>query len=117
MVETYTENARRVVFFFARYDASVRGSPCIEPEHLLLGLLREDKPLTNRFFRSQERLESIRLQIEQRRPASERIATSADLPMSEGCRRALAYSAEEADRLSHRLVATEHLINAGLNAR
>lgn len=43
MFERYTEKARRVIFF-ARYEASQFGSPFIETEHLLLGLLREDKP-------------------------------------------------------------------------
>lgn len=49
MFERYTEKARRVIFF-GRYEASQFGSPCIEAEHLLLGLLREDKALTNRFL-------------------------------------------------------------------
>ncbi len=40
--ERYTEKARRVIFF-ARYEASQFGSPCIETEHLLLGIMREDK--------------------------------------------------------------------------
>src|SRR6266566_4293847 len=40
--ERYTEKARRVIFF-ARYEASQYGSPYIETEHLLLGLLREEK--------------------------------------------------------------------------
>jgi hypothetical protein len=48
MFERYTEKARRVIFF-ARYEASQFGSPDIETEHLVLGLLREDKALTNRF--------------------------------------------------------------------
>jgi len=43
MFERYTEKARRVIFF-ARYEASQFGSPYIETEHLLLGLLREDNP-------------------------------------------------------------------------
>src|ERR671939_2133810 len=42
MFERYTEKARRVIFF-ARDEASQFGSPCIETEHLLLGLLREEK--------------------------------------------------------------------------
>ena len=41
MFERYTEKARRVIFY-ARYEASMFGSPYIETEHLLLGLLRED---------------------------------------------------------------------------
>src|SRR6202167_4294064 len=42
MFERYTEKARRVIFF-ARYEASQFGSPYIGTEHLLLGLLREEK--------------------------------------------------------------------------
>ena len=53
MFERYTEKARRVIFF-ARYEASQFGSPYIETEHLLLGLLREDKALTNRFLALEE---------------------------------------------------------------
>lgn len=63
MFERYTEKARRVIFF-ARYEASQYGSPCIETEHLLLGLLREDKALTHRFLRSYGAAESIRRQID-----------------------------------------------------
>ncbi len=58
MFERYTEKARRVIFF-ARYEASQFGSPYIETEHLLLGLLREDKALTNRFLRSHASVEYI----------------------------------------------------------
>src|SRR5207249_2049769 len=42
MFERYTERARRVIFF-ARYEASQFGSTTIETEHLLLGILREEK--------------------------------------------------------------------------
>ena len=49
MFERYTEKARRVIFF-ARYEASQYGSPYIETEHLLLGLLREDKALSARIL-------------------------------------------------------------------
>ena len=58
MFERYTEKARRVIFF-ARYEASQYGSPYIETEHLLLGLMREDKALANRFLRSHGSIESI----------------------------------------------------------
>jgi Clp amino terminal domain, pathogenicity island component len=44
MFERYTEKARRVIFF-SRYEASQFGSPKIDTEHLLLGLIREDKAL------------------------------------------------------------------------
>src|SRR5205809_5731682 len=42
MFERYTERARRVLFF-ARYEASQLGSISIGTEHLLLGILREER--------------------------------------------------------------------------
>jgi ATP-dependent Clp protease ATP-binding subunit ClpC len=95
MFERYTEKARRVIFF-ARYEASQFGSPYIETEHLLLGLLREDKALTNRFLRSHASVESIRKQIEGHTTIREKVSTSVDLPLSNECKRVLAYAAEEA---------------------
>src|SRR6202047_59932 len=109
MFERYTEKARRVIFF-ARYEASQFGSPYIETEHLLLGLLREDKALTNRFLRSHASVESIRKQIEGHTTIREKVSTSVDLPLSNQCKRVLAYAAEEAERLSHRHIGTEHLL-------
>ena len=67
MFERYTEKARRVIFF-ARYEASQFGSPHIETEHLLLGIIREDKALTDRFLRSQAA--SVREQVESATSAS-----------------------------------------------
>src|SRR3979411_3295310 len=109
MFERYTEKARRVIFF-ARYEASQFGSPYIETEHLLLGLLREDKALTNRFLRSPSNIESIRKQIEGHTTIREKVSTSVDLPLSNECKRVLAYAAEEAERLSHKHIGTEHLL-------
>jgi ATP-dependent Clp protease ATP-binding subunit ClpC len=109
MFERYTEKARRVIFF-ARYEASQFGSPYIESEHLLLGLLREDKALANRFLRSHAAIESIRKQIESHTTVREKVSTSVDLPLSHECKRVLAYGAEEAERLNHKHIGTEHLL-------
>ena len=92
MFERYTEKARRVIFF-ARYEASQFGSPYIETEHLLLGLLREDKALANRFLRSHAAIDSIRKQIEAHTTIREKVSTSVDLPLSHECKRVLAYGA------------------------
>jgi ATP-dependent Clp protease ATP-binding subunit ClpC len=109
MFERYTEKARRAIFF-ARYEASQFGSSKIETEHLLLGLLREDKALAHRFLRSPASFESIRKQIEARTTVREKVSTSVDMPLSEEGKRVLACAAEEADRLSHKHIATEHLL-------
>jgi ATP-dependent Clp protease ATP-binding subunit ClpC len=108
MFERYTEKARRVIFF-ARYEASQYGSPNIESEHLLLGILREDKALTNRFLRSVS-FESIRKQIDSQTTVREKTSTSVDLPLSNESKRVLAYAAEEAERLGDKHIGTEHLL-------
>src|SRR5450756_1886862 len=109
MFERYTEKARCVIFF-ARYEASQFGSSYIETEHLLLGLLREDKALTFPFLRSHASVESIRHQIEGHITIREKVSTSVDLPLSDEYQRVLAYAAEEAERLSHKHIGTEHLL-------
>jgi ATP-dependent Clp protease ATP-binding subunit ClpC len=108
MFERYTERARRVIFF-ARYEASQFGSPYIETEHVLLGLLREDKALTHRFLKPPSSVESIRKQIEAHTTIREKVSTSVDLPLSNECKRVLAYAAEEAERMTDKHIGTEHL--------
>lgn len=107
--ERYTEKARRVIFF-ARYEASQYGSPYIETEHLLLGLLREDHALTRRVLDNQSSIDSIRRKISDRGMLGKKMPTSVDLPLSNESKRVLAYAAEEAERLSNRHIGTEHLL-------
>src|SRR5215831_8667868 len=101
MFERYTEKARRVIFF-ARYEASQFGSPYIETEHLLLGLLREEKFLVRQVFNAdpEAAMEAIRREIEARAKIGKKTSTSVDLPLSNESKRALAFAAEEAERLS-----------------
>src|SRR5579871_6339384 len=114
MFERYTEKARRVIFF-ARYEAAQFGSPNIETEHLLLGLLREDKALTNRFIGKTSW--DIRKEVEGHSTVREKVSTSVDLPLSEDSKRVLKFSAEEADRLNCKHIGTEHLLLAILSRR
>jgi len=109
MFERYTERARRVIFF-ARYEASQFGSMTIETEHLLLGLLREDRNIISRFLHLASSPDNVRALIESRFTIREKVPTSVDLPLSMECKRILAYAAEEAERLLHRHIGTEHLL-------
>jgi len=102
MFERYTEKARRAIFF-ARYEASQYGSPYIESEQLLLGVMRENKALGTH-------IESIRKELESHITIHERIPTSNEMPLSQECKRILIYAAEEAERLGHKHVGTEHLL-------
>jgi hypothetical protein len=110
MFERYTEKARRTIFF-ARYEASQFGSPYIESEHVLLGLLRESKALSARLLANPPATaDTIRKLIEKHTTFGEKIPTSVDLPINEECQRILLHASEEAERLGHKYVGTEHLL-------
>jgi ATP-dependent Clp protease ATP-binding subunit ClpA len=108
MFERYTEKARRVVFF-ARYEASQFGSPYIETEHILLGILREDKAISARLL-PVGAVDAVRKRIEDQTVKGHTFPTSVDLPLSNECKRVLAYAAEEAERLNNKHIGSEHLL-------
>jgi hypothetical protein len=114
MFERYTEKARRVIFF-ARYEASQCGSPLIETEHLLLGVLRESSHI--RKMLPSGATEAIRAQVEAHKSIREKISTSVDLPLSSPAKRVLTYALEEADRLNHRQIGAAHLFLALLREK
>ena len=107
MFERYTEKARRVVFF-ARYEASQYGSPVIDTEHLLLGLLREDQSL--RRWLPKADAETIRQRVDEHSSRRQPISTAVDLPLSEAAKRVLKRAGDEADRLANKHIGTEHLL-------
>ncbi len=75
MFERFTEQARRTLFF-ARFEVTQLGATAIEPEHILLGLLRESKGLVMRIFqRTNISPATLREQIEARMGFRERIPT------------------------------------------
>ncbi len=110
MFERYTERARRVIFF-ARYEASQLGSRTIETEHLLLGLIRENNGLTGKLLgRSEIEADAIRSEIQTRTEVREKISTSVEIPLSVESKRVLAYAAEEAEKMLHKYIGTEHIL-------
>ncbi len=76
---------------------------------MLLALLREDKKLFRRQA-SQISIDAVRAEISKNSPAGEKINTSVDLPLSHSAKRILAYGAEEAERLGHAHIGSEHLL-------
>jgi Clp amino terminal domain, pathogenicity island component len=111
MFERYTEKARRAIFF-ARYEASQYGSPKIETQHLLLGILRENTRVSQMLpFGAAD---AIRAQVDTQATIRESISTSVDLPLSKAAKLVLEYAAEEADRLNQHHIGVEHLFLAFL---
>jgi len=111
MFERYSERSRRVIFF-ARYEALQYGSSVISPEHVLLGLMREDKTITARFvpLRHELTVDKVRREIEDRIVVRDRMPQSSDLHLAAETKRVLFYANEESRQLRSRLVAPEHLL-------
>lgn len=111
MFERYTERSRRVIFF-ARYEALQYGSPNIAPEHVLLGLMREDKTLAARYFPFRHHLSSdtIRKEVEERIVVRDRIPQSTELHLSAETKKTLFYANEESRGLKSRNIGPEHIL-------
>ncbi|HMI53116.1 MAG TPA: Clp protease N-terminal domain-containing protein [Candidatus Saccharimonadales bacterium] len=109
MSQPFTQMARRVIFF-AWYEARQYGSPYIESEHFLLGLLREDLGLVRRFLGPNAVTTDIRAEIEKQIPRREPISASVEIPLSAECKKILNLAVEESDSLAHEWVGTEHIL-------
>ena len=110
MFERYTEQARRALFF-ARYEAFQVGSAWIETEHLLLGLFHEEQSPTVRVFaRANLSVDHVRREIDARTARRIVSSQSNEVPFSDEAKSVLAYAAQEADRLLHQHIGTEHLL-------
>jgi ATP-dependent Clp protease ATP-binding subunit ClpC len=111
MFERYSERSRRVIFF-SRYEALQYGSPVISPEHLLLGLMREDKTISARYFafRHDITVDGVRREIEGRIVVRDRIPQSSELHLSGETKRILLNANEESRLLKHRYIGPEHIL-------
>ena len=110
MFEKFTEKAKRILFL-ARYEASQQGSKVIGTEHILLGLLKEGEETTRELFsRANVSMDLLQAELERRGPAREKLSTSVEIPFSEETKKSLQYAEEEAERLMHPHIGTEHLL-------
>jgi len=109
MFERYTEKARRVIFF-ARYEASQYGSPSINTEHILFGLLREDSPLIHQLVGNIQLQGEIREEVEKIKKPGKSFSTNLEVPLSSDSKKILILAGEEADRLGNRHIGTEHIL-------
>ena len=109
MFERYAEKARRVIFF-ARYEASQFGARYIEPEHILLGILREDKSFAATLGPPGEIEEACRKEVEAASTKGPKVSTTVDMPLSGTSKRALELAADEADTLRHKAITVGHLV-------
>lgn len=104
MFERYSVKARRVVHW-ARYEVGQSTSTHIEPEHLLLGILRE-RP--NLFPEESE----IRKEIESQIGHRPELSRYGEVPLSDSSKRVLNRAEAEAHIRAHTRVGTEHILFA-----
>jgi len=105
MFERYGEGARRTIFFAAAEARA--GSPYIEPEHLLLGVLRASEPELSTAFE----LNGLEQEFRAGRAALDQAAPAAgDIPLANESKRIVAYAAEEATRLNSWEIHCGHLL-------
>jgi hypothetical protein len=112
--QRYTPKAREAVFF-ARHEAAQLGSQALEPEHLLLGLIRASQGLTGRMFdQSSVSLERARTEMSSTPPqgtpsSSGRIAYGR-MTTGDRARQVFRAAAAEADRFQHQDIGLAHLL-------
>ena len=109
LFERYSMSARKVIFF-TRFEAGLYGADSITPEHLLLGLARQDPGLLKHFLSGAADHESLDSSITVQTPKKPSISTSVDLPLSNECKRALDFTQEEATQLGSEYIGPEHLL-------
>jgi len=110
MFEKFTEKAKRILFL-ARYEASQQGAKAIQTEHILLGLLKEGEDTTRELFtRANVSMDLLQAELEQRGPVREKLSTSVEIPFGDETKRVLQYAEEEAERLMHPNIGTEHIL-------
>jgi hypothetical protein len=113
--QRYTSKAREAVFY-SRYEASQLGSRTIEPEHVLLGLIRAGQGLKGRMFdQANLSLDRARVELRSNRaiealPLADRVSTS---ERAQGIFRA---AVEEADALKHHDIGLAHILLGVLRA-
>lgn len=107
--DRYTEKARQALFF-SRYEASQLGSRTIEPEHLLVALIRTSQGLKGRLF------ERMALSADQAReamtpgPVGEQLPWSVTIPFGDPTRQIFRAAVEEADALEHESIGLAHIL-------
>jgi len=110
MFDRLTQRARAVLFR-ARSAVSQFGSSAVEPEHIFLGVLDERNGLGSRILAQLGAdLDKVRSDIIRRLTTRGNIPESDEIPFSASSERVLQYAAEEADRLLHDFIGTEHLL-------
>lgn len=111
MYEPFTDRARKVMLL-AHHEAMRLNHGYIGTEHILLGLLKAGGGVgTGALEKLDLKLRSVRFDVENvMELGPDRIARGAKLPQTPRARRVIEHAIEEAHKLKHDYVGTEHLL-------
>jgi len=114
--DRFTAKARQALFF-SRYEASLLGSRVIDPEHVLLGLVRTGQELKHDVLAiAGLSLVAARAEIAQA-ASREPLDSSVVIPFSNVTTLVLRAARAEADRLAHDRIGLAHVVLGLLRAR
>jgi ATP-dependent Clp protease ATP-binding subunit ClpC len=106
----FTDRARKVMRF-ANEEARRLNHEYIGTEHLLLGLVKEGTGVAARVLNNLNiDLSKIRMEVEKIVQAGPDLVTWDTLPQTPRAKKVIAYATDEARKLNHNYVGTEHLL-------
>jgi len=110
MFDRFTERARKVVLL-ARKEAARLNSEYIRTEHILLGLVKEQEGIAARTLANLHvDLKSLLREIERHVQRGNALTSGDDIPFTPRAKKVLELAIEEARRLNHNYIGTEHLL-------
>ncbi|MBN2145426.1 MAG: ATP-dependent Clp protease ATP-binding subunit, partial [Candidatus Aureabacteria bacterium] len=110
MFNRFTNRARQVVIL-AKGEADRFNHSYVGTEHLLLGLIKLGQGIAVNVLRKMGvDFEVVRNEISKAVPAGPEIKQIGELPMTSGAKKVIEYAVEDAQKLGHSYVGTEHLL-------
>ncbi len=110
MYERFTDRARKVMQL-ANQEAQRFNHEYIGTEHILLGLVKEGSGVAANVLKNLDiDLRKVRLEVEKLVRSGPDMVTAGKLPQTPAAKRVVDYSMEEARRLNHNYIGTEHIL-------
>ncbi len=117
MWQRFSERARKAILL-GQEEAQRMGSSRVDTEHLLLGLAREQEGVAAQVLdKMGASLIKVRAEVEKHPPAFPPEPPSAEPKLTPRAKRVLELAADEARRMKHNYIGTEHLLLALLREK
>ena len=110
MFDRFTERARKVIIL-AKEEAKRFNHDYIGTEHILLGLIKEGESVAAAVLQNLGlSLDTIRLEVEKLVQFGPSTVVSGDIPFTPKAKKVIELAMDEARRLGHNYIGTEHLL-------